>query len=192
MESSFFALILRMKHIQRWGLMRNTFSDNLAEHSIDAAIFAHALCTIGNVRFGKSLDAERCALLALFHDAGEIITGDMPTPIKYRNAALHDLYKQVEREAGEELLRKLPEDLRASYAPLLNPGEGEAALLPYLKAADKLSAYVKCIQEVRGGNREFEAALESQKAFLEAMGLPEVDAFLREFIPAFARNLDEQ
>ena len=133
MESSFFALILRMKHIHRWGLMRNTVRDDLSQHSFDTAIFAHALCTIGNVRLGKNLDAERCALLALFHDAGEIITGDMPTPIKYRSKALHDLYKEVEKEAVLELVERLPADLQPAYREIFSPGEENAPPFALLK-----------------------------------------------------------
>lgn len=192
MESSFFALILRMKHIHRWGLMRNTVRDDLSQHSFDTAIFAHALCTIGNVRLGKNLDAERCALLALFHDAGEIITGDMPTPIKYRSKALHDLYKEVEKEAVLELVERLPADLQPAYREIFSPGEEDAPLLPYLKAADKLSAYIKCIQEVESGNREFESALAYQEESLKNMKLPELEIFLREFLPAFRQDLDHQ
>lgn len=192
MASSFFALILRMKFIERWGLMRNTFGDNLAEHSLDTAVFAHALCTIGNVRFGKQLDAERCAALALFHDAGEIITGDMPTPIKYRSTALHDLYKEVETEAAEELIQHLPADLQPAYRPLLRPQQQDEPLLPYLKAADRLAACVKCIQETQGGNHEFERALHSQQEMLCSMQLPEVEIFAEEFLPAFCWSLDEQ
>lgn len=192
MQSSFFALIYRMRFIERWGLMRNTFHDNLAEHSLDTAILAHALCTIGNRRLGKALNAERCALLALFHDAPEIITGDMPTPIKYRSAALHTLYQEVEQQAAGELIDHLPEDLQEIYRGLLTPDSQDAALLPYLKAADKLSAYIKCAQETAAGNREFENALRCQRDALEKMGLPEVNIFIEEFIPAFSQSLDEQ
>ena len=125
MESSFFALILRMKHIHRWGLMRNTVRDDLSQHSFDTAIFAHALCTIGNVRLGKNLDAERCALLALFHDAGEIITGDMPTPIKYFNPELKSAYGQVEAVAQDKLLSMLPPELVPAYEPLVREADPE-------------------------------------------------------------------
>ena len=137
MNSSFYALVLRMKHIDRWGLMRNTFSDNLAEHSLDTAVLAHALCLIGNEYFGKELDAERCAVLALFHDAGEIITGDMPTPIKYRSEALRSLYREVEESAEAELVSRLPEKLRPYYSAIFSMEE-DAGLRPYVKAADKL------------------------------------------------------
>ncbi len=190
MNSSFFALILRMRHIERWGLMRSTIRDDLSQHSFDTAVFAHALCTIGNVRLGKNLDAGRCAVLALYHDAGETITGDMPTPVKYRSRALHDLYKEVEKEAAEGLVSRLPEDLQPAYRGILSPGEEDAPLLPYLKAADKLAACIKCIQEVESGNREFQSALESQQEALEKMELPEVQIFLREFVPAFRQDLD--
>lgn len=192
MKNSFFALILRMKWINRWGLMHSTLSDNLAEHSLDTAIFAHALCTIGNLRLGKNLDAERCALLAVFHDAEEIITGDLPTPIKYRSPALRELYRSIEDEAAEELCSHLPDDLRAVYRELLLPGEKDVELLPYVKAADKLSAYVKCLQEVRSGNREFEQVLQAQLDTLQKQNLPETRIFLEEFIPPFACDLDEQ
>lgn len=192
MTSSFYALILRMKHIQRWGLMRNTFSDNLAEHSLDTAVISHALCLIGNTYFGKNLDADRCAVLALFHDAGEIITGDMPTPVKYYNESLKTLYKQVEKEAQEQLVRKLPDPLAGEYRTLLSPSGEDAALFPYLKAADKLSAYIKCVQETQSGNREFQKALESQLAALKALALPEADFFMEHFLPAFSENLDRQ
>ena len=151
-----------MKHIDRWGLMRNTFSDNLAEHSLDTAVLAHALCLIGNEYFGKELDAERCAVLALFHDAGEIITGDMPTPIKYRSEALRSLYREVEESAEAELVSRLPEKLRPHYSAIFSMEE-DAGLRPYVKAADKLSAYIKCLQETQSGNREFSHALAVRK-----------------------------
>ena len=151
MNNSFYALVLRMKYIDRWGLMRNTFSDNLAEHSLDTAILAHALCLIGNEYFGKSLDPERAAVLALFHDAGEIITGDMPTPIKYRSEALRGLYREVEDAAAEDLVSRLPDRLRPHYWSVF--AVEDSPLRPYVKAADKLSAYIKCLQETQSGNR---------------------------------------
>ena len=191
MSSSFYALVLRMKHIDRWGLMRNTFSDNLAEHSLDTAILAHALCLIGNEYFHKSLDAERCAVLALFHDAGEILTGDMPTPIKYRSEALRELYRGVEREAEEELVGRAPVKLQKQYGNIFSM-EGDEALRAYVKAADKLSAYIKCLQETLSGNREFAHALECQEKSLQEMELPEVGFFFEHCIPAFSQSLDEQ
>lgn len=189
MNNSFYALVLRMKHIDRWGLMRNTFSDNLAEHSLDTAVLAHALCLIGNEYFGKELDAERCAVLALFHDAGEIITGDMPTPIKYRSEALRNLYREVEESAEAELVSRLPEKLRPHYSAIFSMEE-DAGLRPYVKAADKLSAYIKCLQETQSGNREFSHALACQEKALRELHLPEVDFFFETCIPAFSQNLD--
>ena len=190
MNNSFYALVLRMKYIDRWGLMRNTFSDNLAEHSLDTAILAHALCLIGNEYFGKSLDPERAAVLALFHDAGEIITGDMPTPIKYRSQALRDLYREVEDAAAEDLVSRLPDRLRPHYWPVF--AVEDSPLRPYVKAADKLSAYIKCLQETQSGNREFSHALACQEKALRELHLPEVDFFFENCIPAFSQNLDEQ
>lgn len=190
MNNSFYALVLRMKYIDRWGLMRNTFSDNLAEHSLDTAILAHALCLIGNEYFGKSLDPERAAVLALFHDAGEIITGDMPTPIKYRSQALRDLYREVEDAAAEDLVSRLPDRLRPHYWSVF--AVEESPLRPYVKAADKLSAYIKCLQETQSGNREFSHALACQEKALRELHLPEVDFFFENCIPAFSQNLDEQ
>ncbi len=190
MNNSFYALVLRMKYIDRWGLMRNTFSDNLAEHSLDTAILAHALCLIGNEYFGKSLDPERAAVLALFHDAGEIITGDMPTPIKYRSQALRDLYREVEDAAAEDLVSRLPDRLRPHYWSVF--AVEDSPLRPYVKAADKLSAYIKCLQETQSGNREFSHALACQEKALRELHLPEVDFFFENCIPAFSQNLDEQ
>lgn len=190
MNNSFYALVLRMKYIDRWGLMRNTFSDNLAEHSLDTAILAHALCLIGNEYFGKSLDPERAAVLALFHDAGEIITGDMPTPIKYRSEALRGLYREVEDAAAEDLVSRLPDRLRPHYWSVF--AVEDSPLWPYVKAADKLSAYIKCLQETQSGNREFSHALACQEKALRELHLPEVDFFFENCIPAFSQNLDEQ
>ena len=190
MNSSFYALVLRMKHIDRWGLMRNTFSDNLAEHSLDTAVLAHALCLIGNEYFGKELDAERCAVLALFHDAGEIITGDMPTPIKYRSEALRSRYRVVEESAEAELVSRLPEKLRPHYSAIFSMEE-DAGLRPYVKAADKLSAYLKCLEELKAGNTEFRKAKEQTYAALLQNPLPALRCFMEEFLPGFELTLDE-
>ena len=187
--SSFYAMILRMKHLQRWGLMRNTISDNLAEHSLDTAVLAHSLCEIGNTYFDKQLDSAKAALLALFHDAGELITGDMPTPIKYSSKELRAIYGQVEAAAAEQLIGRLPEEMQSVYRPLLSPED--ETLLPYLKAADKLSALIKCVQEEQSGNREFAGAYRSTLASVQALNLPEVEYFLNHFLPAFSQNLDE-
>ncbi|MEG2597469.1 MAG: 5'-deoxynucleotidase [Oscillospiraceae bacterium] len=192
MDSSFFALILRMKHINRWGLMRNTFSDNLAEHSLDTSIIVHCLCVIGNTYFEKNLNAERAALLALYHDACEIITGDMPTPIKYYSENLRRLYRDIETEAAEQLVGKLPPEMQETYRGIFACEGEDAVFLPYLKGADKLSALIKCIQEEQSGNHEFSKALQCQIDAIHALNLPEAAYFMEHFIPAFQKSLDEQ
>lgn len=191
-NSKFLALILRMKHIDRWGLMRSTFSDNLAEHSFDTAVIAHCLCTVGNVCFGKSLDADRCAVLALYHDATEILTGDMPTPVKYYSQSLRQLYGQVEKEAASQMIRRLPQELQPVYREIFDAAEEDEALRPYLKAADRLSALIKCLQEEQGGNREYVSARIAQQQALEQTDLPEVRYFMTHFLPAFTQELDRQ
>ena len=192
MPSSFFALMSRMKYISRWALMRNACDENLSEHSLETAVLAHCLVTLRNTRFaaGEPLSAERVATLALFHDMPEVLTGDMPTPVKYHNPQVRDAYRQVEESACASLLSLLPGDLREAYAPLLTPTEADAPLLPYLKAADKLSALIKCIEEQKAGSREFEAAYEATYRKLRRMDMPEVDCFLLEFLPAFRQPLD--
>ena len=163
MNYNFFALISRMKYIERWALMRNTRPENLCEHSMEVAMIAHALCTIGNVRYGKNLDADKAALIGLFHDASEIITGDMPTPVKYFNADLKSAYKEVEAIADDKLLEKLPDDLRPAFEEIFKPAdtEDERYMRRLVKAADKLSALIKCIGEMNAGNAEFRTAKES-------------------------------
>ncbi len=197
MTYSFFATVSRMKYIQRWALMRSTREENLSEHSLEVAMIAHALCVIGNVRYGRDLDCERAALIGLYHDAPEIITGDMPTPVKYGNAAIRDAYREVEAEAEHLLLNRLPEDLREAYEDILEGGahksEQEAYLRRLVKAADKLSALIKCIEEEDSGNREFRSARATTEKVLAAMAeeLPEVADFRRDFLPAYGKTLDE-
>ena len=191
-QDSFFAMLSRMKYITRWGLMRNTREENLCEHTLETAMLAHALATIRNRRFGGSVDPERVAVLALYHDASEIITGDLPTPVKYYNSEIKDSYKKVERLASDQLLDLLPDDLRPDYETLLHPAEKDAGLWQICKAADKLSALIKCVQERATGNREFLQAEEATLEAVHAMKLPEAECFLEEFMPAYARSLDEQ
>ncbi|MDR1928119.1 MAG: 5'-deoxynucleotidase [Oscillospiraceae bacterium] len=186
----FFALLSRMKFISRWALMRNAQPETLSEHSLETAVLAHCLATIRNVRFGGGVSPERAALLALFHDAPEVLTGDLPTPVKYHSEQLRSAYRQVEESAADLLLALLPEDFRAHYAPLLSPAREDRALWCLVKAADKLSALIKCIEEQKAGNREFCKAQESTHAALLAMELPEVLVFLDEFLPAFEEPLD--
>lgn len=192
MEHTFFAMMARLKFINRWALMRNTREENLAEHSLDTAILAHALCLIGNQRLGKSLDAEKAAVIALFHDATEIITGDMPTPVKYLNPVIKEAYKDIEKKAAEKLLDKLPEELQGEYRKILLPDKEEYKYERKLvKAADKLSAYLKCLEEKRTGNGEFLRAEETCLNSLLAMELKEVSIFLEDFVPAYGKTLDE-
>ena len=192
MNSSFFAMISRMKYIDRWALMRNTRSENISEHSQEVAVLAHALCVIGNKRLGKSLNADRAAVIALYHDAAEIITGDMPTPVKYYDSAIREAYRHIEDEAACQLLQLLPADLREEFERLLLPEKTEDGyLLLLVKAADKLSALIKCLEEEKAGNREFARAEKAARDKLVLMKLPEVDIFMEEFIPAYACTLDE-
>ncbi len=184
MESSFFALVSRMKYIGRWGLMRNAIPENVQEHSHEVAVFAHALGVIRRDVLGQPCDVNALAAQALFHDASEIFTGDLPTPIKYHNREITEAYHEVEHLAVEKLLELLPEPMRPAYREAM-------AEDPLVKAADKLSAYVKCIAERRAGNDEFRAAERQTRAALERMALPEVDYFLEHFVPAFEQSLDE-
>lgn len=192
MNNSFFAMLGRMKYIDRWALMRNFRRENISEHSLEVAVIAHALCLIGNKRLGKSLDADRAAVIALFHDAPEIITGDMPTPVKYFDSEIRSSYQRIEDEAVRRLLDRLPEDLRDEYARCLMPdAEQEWELITLVKAADKLSALIKCLEEESAGNREFAEAEKTTLARIEAMKIPEAEIFLKDFIPAYKRTLDE-
>ena len=189
MRSHFFAYISRMRFIQRWALMRNTAPENVQEHSHQVAVLAHALAVIRNEKFGGAVDPGAVAVAALYHDASEILTGDMPTPIKYDNPAIQHAYKEVEAVAEKKLLHMLPQELQSVYAPILTPTDPDVERL--VKAADKLSAYIKCVEELKAGNTEFrEAAAQTRKA-LEGYGLPEVAYFLDTFIDSFSLTLDE-
>ena len=188
-EYRFFAFLSRMRYITRWGLMRNTFSENIQEHSHMVAVLAHGLAMIRREILGLPADPEQCAVAALFHDASEILTGDLPTPIKYFNPEIKAAYKQVEYISGTKLLHMLPEALREHYAPLVY--ENDETVLPIVKAADKLSAHIKCLEELKAGNTEFEAAAQQTKASLEQMNLPELNWFLEHCLSAFSRSLDE-
>lgn len=190
MNGDFFALAYRQRYITRWGLMRNSERENVTEHSYDVAVFAHALAVISKRVFGRECSAERCAAAALFHDAAEIFTGDLPTPIKYHSETLTSSYKDIERLAAERLLSFMPEELQQDYAGLLVPEE-ESYEYRLVKAADKLSAYVKCVQERRAGNGDFASAEEQTRAALLGMELPEVGYFMNHFMPAFEKTLDE-
>lgn len=172
--------------------MNNTRTENISEHSLDVAMIAHCLATLGNVRLGKQLDAEHIAVLGLFHDCTEIITGDMPTPVKYYNAQIRSTYKEIERVAANDLLDLLPQDMRASYEPLFDESMNDEYSCKIVKAADKLSAYIKCIEEMRMGNDEFKKAMQATETYIKQLGVAEADIFMDEFIPSYKLTLDEQ
>jgi len=190
MANEFYALMGRMRYITRWGLMRNTFSENISEHSHMTAVLAHALALIRrDILKLPTPDPDRCAVAALYHDASEILTGDLPTPIKYYNPEIKEAYKQVEWVAGNRLLDMLPPELRASYEHYVL--EDEEELLPFIKGADKLSAHIKCLEEQKAGNTEFDTAAKQTWEAMKAMGRPELDWFLDNCLGAFALNLDQ-
>lgn len=190
-ENQFFAMLARMKYINRWGLMRNTIDENISEHSLEVAFIAHALGVINNSVYGGNLDAGRLALLGMFHDVTEIITGDMPTPVKYYSPVIRNAYKEVESVAKEELLKGLPEVMRDVYSPLLLETKDEEELWRYVKAADKLSALIKCIEEINMGNGDFSQAEKTIKKAVDEMNMPEVEYFVKQFLPAYSMTLDE-
>ncbi len=190
MSYEFYALLGRMRSITRWGLMRNSYPENIQEHSHQVAVLAHALALIRrDILHLPTPDPDRCAVAALYHDATEILTGDLPTPIKYYNGDIKKAYKQVEHVAGERLLSMLPEVLRPSYEPYIQ--ESDETLEPIVKAADKLSAHIKCLEEQKAGNREFDSAAAQTYEAMRAMNRPELDWFLGNCLPAYARTLDE-
>ncbi len=189
MNENFFAYISRMRYITRWSLMRNSYSENIQEHSHMVAVLAHALAVIRNRCFGGTVDAGAVAVAALYHDASEILTGDLPTPIKYYNPAIRDSYKAVESVAQDRLLSMLGEELAEEYEPILKESDVDVANL--VKAADKLSAYIKCVEEGKAGNNEFRAAAEQILDALRQNPLPEVHYFMEHFLPAFELTLDE-
>lgn len=188
--NNFFGMLARMKYINRWGLMRNTITENIAEHSLDVAMIAHALAVIGNTYYNKNINAERVALVAMFHDTTEIITGDLPTPIKYFAPEIRDAYKNVETVAANQLLSELPDEMKDVYSPILHEEENEESL-KLIKAADKLSALIKCMEEKNMGNTDFEKAQETIEKTLEEMKIPEVRYFMENFLPAYNRTIDE-
>lgn len=190
MANEFYALMGRMRYITRWGLMRNTFSENIQEHSHQVAVLAHALALIRrDILHLPTPEPDRCAVAALFHDASEILTGDMPTPIKYYNSEIKDAYKQVEHIAGNRLLEMLPPELRPSYEHLVL--EDDRELEPFVKGADKLSAYLKCIEEQKAGNTEFDSAAAMTMQALRDMHREEMDWFLDHCLEPFTRTLDQ-
>ncbi|WP_458863419.1 5'-deoxynucleotidase [Acidaminobacterium chupaoyuni] len=191
-ENAFFALLFRMKYIDRWGLMRSAIPENLSEHALETALIAHALATLANTYYGENVPAESIASAALFHDVSEILTGDLPTPVKYHDPALRKAYHQMESGAKNSLLETLPKELRAVYQKELFCEDQRPELYRYIKAADKISAYLKCVEERKSGNTEFESAAQQLKAAILALELPAADHFMRVFVPAFSLTLDQQ
>lgn len=192
----FSAYLYRLQYIQRWSLMRSTAPENVAQHSFQVALLAHMLCTIGNAHFGRSLNADRASTMALFHDATEVFTGDIATPVKHNNSRLLSSFREMEQVAADRLAAMIPPELSAVYAPLLQPhtsppGSEDAGLLRYVKAADVLDAYLKCVWEVAAGNREFAAAREQTAAKLHVLEMPEMEYFLKHMAPGFEMSLDE-
>ena len=188
--SDFFALISRMRYISRWGLMRSAIPENVQEHSHMVAVLAHALGLIRRDIFGVSCDVGALVCAALYHDAPEILTGDLPTPIKYHNAVISEAYHEVEHVAASKLIEMLPVELRGEFEPLISGEVGDDAK-SLIKAADRLSAYIKCVEERKAGNLEFVSAEAQTRRRIEDMHLPEADYFLEHFMPAFEKNLDE-
>lgn len=191
MEYHFYAMMSRMKYIERWALMRNAISENISEHSLEVSMLSHALAVIGRKRFQKDLNAEKAALIGLYHDATEIITGDMPTPIKYYNRDILGAFQKIEENAANQLLGMLPEDIREEYQSIFFAAEEESYLWKLVKGADKLSALIKCMEEEKTGNTEFLKAKASIEEALKRMELPEVEVFMTEYLPSYEKSLDE-
>ncbi len=187
----FFAFLSRMKYINRWGLMRNTYTENIQEHSLQVAIIAHGLAVIKNTYFDGEVNPERVAILAMFHDCNEIITGDMPTPIKYYNPQISKIYKDIEDISKEKIISMLPEEMADEYYSLFFKNPDDMNCWKLVKAADRISAYIKCIEEVKAGNNEFKKARETILQTIEEINLPEVRYFMEKFIPSFNLSLDE-
>lgn len=190
-ESNFFAMVSRLKFINRWALMRNSSYENLSEHSLEVAMLSHALCVIGNTRLNKDLDAKHAALIGMYHDTTEIITGDMPTPIKYFNEEIQDAFKDIEANAAYRLVMMLPDYMQQDFREIYEPGEDYEYEKKLVKAADKLSALIKCIDERKAGNSEFVKAEKATEETLRNMHLPELDIFMEEFLPSYYKTLDE-
>ncbi len=188
-QSHFFAFLSRMQYIRRWGLMFSTLPENISEHSLRVAMISHALVLIRNTLYGGALNPDRAAALALYHDATEVLTGDLPAPVKYFNPDIEAAYKAIEAKAADSLLAMLPEALRGAFAAYVKPDDGD--LKPIVKAADKLCAYLKCLQEIGTGNQEFARAERTLRRAVEETDLPEVRYFLRVFVPSFRLNLDD-
>lgn len=190
MDSSFFALVFRQKYISRWALMKNTHTEYLSSHSMECALIAHCLANINKFIFNGTADPDKVAVYALFHDCGEVISGDLPSPVKYRSKEMRSVYAEIEDAAAEKLLSSVPKELLPVYEPLVKE-VGDAQTMRFVKIADKLCALIKCIEEVNAGNREFEQAKISTEKALVELSCPEYDYFAVHFLPAFSRPLDQ-
>ncbi len=191
MESHFFAYIYRLRYIERWSLMRNVVKENVAEHSYHVALLTHALCTIANVVFHKQIATEKAVTLALFHDTTEVFTGDIPTPVKHHNSGILNSFREIEHLAAERLVNMVPSELQEIYKPLIGGKQDDSELRQYVKAADRLDAYLKCVTELLAGNREFTDAKKQIEAAIQKLNMPEVDYFLTNLAPSFEKTLDE-
>ena len=187
----FFSFMAKMKHIKRWGLMRNTREENIQEHSLQTAMIAHALAIIKNTYFDGNVDAEHVMAIAVFHEAGEVITGDLATPIKYYNPEIKQAYKEIEKVAEKKLVGMLPKEMEAEYSKLILGREDDEEIYAIVKASDKICAYLKCIEELSAGNREFEKAKVTLKKAIDKLDMKEVKYFMKEFVPSFELTLDE-
>ena len=188
----FYAYMARLKLIRRWSLMRNTIPENDAEHSLQVAMMAHGIALLGRERYGREVNPEHVVTLAVYHDVSEVLTGDLPTPVKYFDPEIKKAYDHVESSAKDKMISQLPAEMQLSYDMLMNPEDEDAELMKYVKAADKLSALIKCIEEERAGNRDFEKAKESTMKKIEELDMPEVDFFVKNFLPGYYLTLDEQ
>lgn len=188
MKNNYYSMLFRMKYINRWALMRNLRPETLSEHTLETAFIAHCLAIIAKRRFGEDINPDRVAVTALFHDTAEVITGDLPTPVKYYNDDIKSAYKSIEAAAEDKLLALIPEDLREDFAPLYRPDEITEI---YVKAADKFSALIKCREELSLGNKEFISAAKASEKAIKALKLPAAEVFLKEFVPSFESALDE-
>lgn len=191
MKSHFFAYLYRLRLIQRWVLMRSAVPENVAEHSFHVAMLTHALCTIGREVFGKDVDAGQAVILALFHDAEEVLTGDLPSPVKHHNPGMLTSIREIESIASARLLSMVPDELGAAYQPIIGEAKRDPDLIRWVKAADTLDAYLKCATELAAGNREFGVAKRQLEEKARAMAMPEVEYFLDHFAPSFEKTLDE-
>ena len=189
MRSHFYAYLNRMKYIRRWGLMHSTSPENDMEHAAQTALLAHGIALIARERYHRDIDPEHVLALALYHDAQEVVTGDLPTPVKYHSPELQSAYHRMEKEAAERIVALAPEELREASRPYFIPSQNAAHQL--VKAADRIAAYIKCVEERQAGNREFLSAEASILKSIQAIDLPEVQDFFRECVPSFGMNLDE-